>query len=680
MARAYLLPGVTIQLRGERHLLKRQFPDGVWEAQSERTGRTGEFPSVVLLEALRAGEMNIVLADTHADRAARARKVPPDPKWERATAEERQEAERKLRYVKAALDKPRARRHLQVAIDDVLKTAPDDKAPSPSTLALWVSRYLSGGKDIASLLMRHSAKGNRSRRIPDALAEKVLAAIEAIYLQRERKTLQDTLDHAIVLVNDHNKLQPDETERLPLPTLRTVRSLLRRFDAFEICAARYGREYALRKFRAVLGEGESDACLAVVEIDHTPVDVIVIDEQTALPLGRPWLTKALDRRSRAVLGYALSFEPPSYLSVMRCLRHAILPKTYLRKEYPEVKNDWPMHGVMETLVVDHGPDLHAKGLESAALRNGITIQYCEKGAPYQKGKIERLLGTVNRGLFQTIPGTTFSNILQRGDYKAEKTAVLTLAAAHKLLHLWIVDVYHQRRHRAIQDTPAHAWESEMSGRPIPLPVDRFELDVQFGVPERRQLTRKGITLNNLVYNSPDCQEVLVKAGQPVEVTVRYLPDDLGSLYLEDPQSGRHIRVPVLQRSREYAEGLTKWQHDLCQRFVLEQLHKRIDVVSLAEAKKRIAQVVEEELLNKTRKLRKKAARYAKADQRGPGSAETEAVTSTSDPASSALPYVDQGRPDSDDPDEQHPPLAGQDAAPVFIPRSRPGGGAVKALP
>jgi len=53
----------------------------------------------------------------------------------------------------------------------------------------------------------------------------------------------------------------------------------------------------------------------VVQIDHTLVDVVVVDELERLPLRRPWLTLAIDVASRMVNGFYVSLERPSILSV-----------------------------------------------------------------------------------------------------------------------------------------------------------------------------------------------------------------------------------------------------------------------------------------------------------------------------------------------------------------------------
>jgi putative transposase len=41
----------------------------------------------------------------------------------------------------------------------------------------------------------------------------------------------------------------------------------------------------------------------VLQIDHTPVDVIVVDQQKRLPIGRPLLTLAIGVKTRMIAGF-----------------------------------------------------------------------------------------------------------------------------------------------------------------------------------------------------------------------------------------------------------------------------------------------------------------------------------------------------------------------------------------
>jgi putative transposase len=90
---------------------------------------------------------------------------------------------------------------------------------------------------------------------------------------------------------------------------------------------REGRKAARDRFAAVKTEFPgADAPLAVVQIDHTLLDIIVLDEEMRLPIGRPWLTLAIDVFSRMVFGYHLSLDAPSSFAVGLCLCHGMLDK------------------------------------------------------------------------------------------------------------------------------------------------------------------------------------------------------------------------------------------------------------------------------------------------------------------------------------------------------------------
>ena len=325
------------------------------------------------------------------------------------------------------------------------------------------------------------------------------------------------------------------------------------------------------------------------EIDHTPLNVLVIDEKTFLPLGRPWLTLIVDVAHRVILGYALSFEPPSYLSVMRCLKHAILPKTYLKDRYPDLENDWPCYGLMDSLGLDNGADFHSTGLYDMAARYGIDLDFCRVGEPWTKGIIERAQGTINRAVAHGQPGTLFEDLIERGDYKSASKACITLDEVHHLIHIWIVDYYHQKNHRGIGTAPIASWLKEMAHREIPLPTSSVELDQALAVRFTRTLSHKGIELDHLFYNSPDVLRVIAASAGRIEVEVARPADDVGYVYLNDPIAERFVKVPVIARYAEYANGLTPWQHAQCVRYSKKHHASRDDSVALATAKHRIRQ-------------------------------------------------------------------------------------------
>ncbi|MFX4520382.1 integrase, partial [Acinetobacter baumannii] len=91
--------------------------------------------------------------------------------------------------------------------------------------------------------------------------------------------------------------------------------------AREIVAKREGRKAARDRYVPAIGSLEAHWPLSLIQIDHTLVDVIVVDSETRTSIQRPWLTLAIDVCTRCVAGFHLSLEPPSATSVALCLSH-----------------------------------------------------------------------------------------------------------------------------------------------------------------------------------------------------------------------------------------------------------------------------------------------------------------------------------------------------------------------
>src|SRR5260370_32551 len=97
--------------------------------------------------------------------------------------------------------------------------------------------------------------------------------------------------------------------------------------------------------------------------DHTPVDVIVVDERHRLPVGRPYLTIAIDVASRCVVGLVVTLEAPSAASVGLCLAHAAADKRpWLERLEAEAEAAWPMSGKPLVLYVDYAAEFKSDAL------------------------------------------------------------------------------------------------------------------------------------------------------------------------------------------------------------------------------------------------------------------------------------------------------------------------------
>jgi len=601
MGTSALQQGTKVHFDNRSYILLRKVTDELWQLEDCSTRRIQEYTDDQLRSFYASGQL------TFADSNAKYYRSNDSQNYLHIADEQFEEAKIRLAYVKAILNIPNTLEKLTPIIRNIWKQiGKPDTAPNPVTVFRWKTKYLKAGNDIVSLVERHDIKGNRAERYPEEITQIVQQAIDTIYLTTERQTIEDTLDHAITVIERENELRLTEL-KLPLPTRRLVKRIIETIPAFDRCVARYGRMAALKKFRSVQKHRTTSAPLERAEIDHTILDLMVIDDETNLPLGRPWVTACIDDYTRCILGFHISFEPPSYLTVAHCLKDAFCPKVNLKEKYPITINTWNAHGVMRELVVDNGNEFHSKSLENACFTLGIEIHYSARKTPWFKGKIERFLKTFNDSIAHGTPGTTFRNIFEKEDYDPSKHAVVRISTLQAIARKWIVDVYHQKPHRTLKTPPATAWKSSIKPEDILLPDDLSQIDAILGRSyNNRALTHKGIQLNYLFYNSPELTDLRKQLGDKLFVDIRVNEADLGHIHVLSPDKTRIFKVPAL--FFDYAKGLSSWQHRVCQNFATRELKKH-DPMSWLQAKEDIRKLIEEEFMHKKQKTRSKIARF-----------------------------------------------------------------------
>jgi transposase InsO family protein len=128
-----------------------------------------------------------------------------------------------------------------------------------------------------------------------------------------------------------------------MPARNTVALRIASLDPLKTTRLREGQD-ASRILQGVGGVPPAvSAPLEQVQIDHTVIDLIVVDERDRQPIGRPYLTIAIDVFTRCVLGMVVTLEAPSAVSVGLCLAHVACDKRPWL-EGLDVEMDWPMSG------------------------------------------------------------------------------------------------------------------------------------------------------------------------------------------------------------------------------------------------------------------------------------------------------------------------------------------------
>lgn len=593
-----------VRFDGRTHVLTRMVDALTWQLEDTRTKRITE-KTIPELQTLYLD--GALVFETLPGRAAVASRLKELGKPHTEISKEQlDKAKLKRMYVKALKDVPASDRLILEAIQKLWhRIKQPATAPHPATVRRWRSSLVAAGGDIRAVVDKISLRGNRTPRYPEAVTDFVEKAIDMVYLTSERKTIQDTLDKACADINKENALRP-AAHKLPMPTFQLVKRMINEIPAFDRCVAREGRTVALKRFRSVKRHRTTQFPLERCEIDHTLLDLMVLDDRTGLPLGRPVLTVCVDDNTRCVLGINIGFEPPSLLTVARCLKHAFLPKSRLKEEHPEIVNEWLAHGVAGEASVDNGLEFHGTALEQATLELGMEIHYSPRKTPWHKGKIERFLKTLNFEVAHGVPGTTFSNIFEKDDYNPLKHAVVRLSVLKKVVMMWIADVYHQRPHRTLKVPPAVAWSSRIRPEDVTIPEDPERLDAILGRRQARVLTHKGIEFEGLLYNSPELAKLRMQLGDRLEVEISINDGDIGSLVVFSPDKTRMFTAQALNQA--YAHGLTAWQHKVCKRFAAREM-SAYDSTGWQAAKERIAELIRNEFAQRKARSRSRIGRF-----------------------------------------------------------------------
>ncbi|AAK64853.2 helix-turn-helix domain-containing protein [Sinorhizobium meliloti] len=174
---------------------------------------------------------------------------------------------------------------------------------SRATAYRLIKLFRAGGT-VMSLVDRKRGRPEGHRVLDDKREEIIRTTINRHYLTRNRPTVSQ-------LVRD---VQTNcISAGLKRPHRRTIKARLEEIEP-QRRAKRRGETEIVKQTQAVPGVFAASRPLQVVQVDHTKADIFVVDEETRQPIGRPWLTLAMDVCSRMVTGFYLTMDAPSRLS------------------------------------------------------------------------------------------------------------------------------------------------------------------------------------------------------------------------------------------------------------------------------------------------------------------------------------------------------------------------------
>lgn len=492
---------------------------------------------------------------------------------------------------------------LQIGRDEAAHRAKEVNV-NPATLYRWLQRYNAYGTVTALIPKKRGWQEGKSR-IPAHTDAVIEQTIREYYLTPQRPTAKKTIVEVMRRCAERG---------LKAPSHMTIRARIAKVSEKERLRGRGFKERAKNKYLPAPGSfPNADYPLAVVQIDHTPADIILVDDVYRKPIGRPWITLAMDVNSRMVTGYYLSFDPPSETSVAMCVAHSMLPKDdwlVLHK----VDAPWPVWGVPRTIHVDNGADFRSNNFQQSCLAYGINLEFRPVKQPRYGGHIERMLGTLLREIHD-LPGTTFSSIKDREGYDAEKHAAMTKSEFEAWLVTLICRVYHQRLHASIGMTPLKKWEigifgnGEVQGVGVPpRPGDRLTILLDFLPSFRRTVQTFGVTIDGMSYYAEALRPWInagdSETGKKLELVFRRDPRDISAIWFFDPALKQYFKIPFADQA---LPAMSIWEYQQAKEKLKRQGAASVNEHEVLRAITELRTHVEE-AKERTKKARRQAQR------------------------------------------------------------------------
>ncbi|MEU7835695.1 Mu transposase C-terminal domain-containing protein [Nonomuraea sp. NPDC049129] len=472
--------------------------------------------------------------------------------------------------------------------------AADELGISRRQVYVLLARWRAGEGVVSDLLPQRSSGGRGRRRLPAAVETVMTEVICSRYLTRQRRSVAAVYREVV---------RRCRAAGLPVPVRNTLAQRIAALDPAAAAAAREGVDGA-RRLRAAGGEPPKiEGLLQQVQIDHTPVDLEVVDERHRLPIGRPYVTAAIDVASRCVVGLVVTLEAPSALSAGLCLAHTVCDKRPWLERLGLERVAWPMSGKPREIYVDNAAEFRSEALRRGCAQHGITLAYRPKGMPHFGGVIERLIGTMMQ-MVHELPGTTFSNPAERGSYDSQASAVLTVAELNRWLAL-AVAAYHGQVHATLGQTPAARWAEGVAagGRPATVTSETAFL-IDFLPVIRRTLRRTGFTIDHVQYYNDALKPWIARRDGLEKFVLRRDPRDISRIWVLDPDGHAYLPVPYRTLSRP---PISVWEQRAAIARLREQGRAQVDENALFAMVEQMRQVTEDAAA-KTRRARREMER------------------------------------------------------------------------
>lgn len=601
--------GLAFRRGAQTFELTRELADGTWCYENCHTRRPSTVPKHKLLKAIWKGDITLI---GHEDSPAPPKeKLPALPltSYESLKGKQLVEFQRRISYVvsvrQAHLSRG-MRRAIERLVAQVAQRLSDPRPPSTSTVMRWL-RMFEGAQQAPQALVTGNARRVCVSRLHPEMDRLVTESIRKHYLTPDRHSLRHTLTmvraQAKPLVTA-GKLTEADT-KICLSTLsRRVKAL----DQYRVIEAREGPDRARKATRTTMDGTVAQYPLDVVEVDHTPLNWVVVCDRTGLPLGRPLLTVMIDAYSNYLLGFYVSFYGAGLSSVSGVVRCALAPKADMVAGV-NLENEWIAEGIPDTVMLDNGLEFHSPVFQRMGWELGSSFTYCRVRTPWLKPHVERFFGSLDNLTLSR--GRVRKRTASALNLDPEKDAAIMFSALVRGLVMYAVD-YHpfQVNERKLARPYDLMQDGLLRVPPARFPHELERLRMVSALSRHLTVQPGGVELNGLPFGGSELLPMRKAHGTSFKTWVKWDPDDMSQVWVQDPRSEQWVASPC--RWGAYANGLSWNQHLLIRKFARDELKSNGAYEYLERARLRLHEHWQESVSWKTRADRTLAARYSGA--------------------------------------------------------------------
>ena len=406
-------------------------------------------------------------------------------------------------------------------------------------------KYHGANEDALALVLRHHGPGERLfKSDPESIDFAVKGA--RAYLSRLRPKYSQVYRDYLAKLKEAN----DSGRKLRKVSRKKFMAIIGTFDEFEKVAARYGQDYAVRKFLKIKKKFDILRPGQRIEIDHMKIDITtLLSEIGALDLLPKWardaieeagvankrihIVAAIDVATRYVLAFKATTNPKA-ASAVAALRMIMSNKrwisTYVGARTPWIGRIWP-----EEVYTDNGTEFIADRTEKVfrAARVGYTRPAA--GDPQRRPFIESLFHVIGPLLTQYFDGKTHENPLKKAGYDPTAHVSIDVDEMIKVFLIALLDIYHNCPHSGLGgNTPHNAWVQATQEYEIKFPPSEAGMIRIFGVETTRVIQTDGIVNYGITYNSDQLQTLRRQYGQ-VDFDVMYDPECAQMIVVKGPE-------------------------------------------------------------------------------------------------------------------------------------------------